>query len=641
MSIKRADEIRARQLVIRSDLDTLEQVEEPTEDEHTRTDALLQEWDELLEELAPLAEREDRVAKVRENSRQEGNREAAQAPDFVPSNKRDPFEDLESVRTGVAAPSDVRARAISAIEKYAERSDHWALDAEAAQNATRMVEKTGKAFGTAVARQMLVTGSPEYLAAFESYLVDPGGFSQRAAMSLTPANGGYLVPFTLDPTIILTNAGSANPYRQVATVKTTTTNDWNGVTSAGVSAEWTAEGIEAADASPTVGTLKITPQKADAYLFGSFEVLSDSDFGQQLPELLADAKDRIEETAFAVGTGSGQPKGIVPAATTLAAAAGTAATGPGAADAYALQAALPARFRSPRSNNVWIANLTTINRLRNVPSFTGATTSIVNDSGPVPMLLGKPLLESTSVVGDLRQRQQGAGLRRHAAVLHRRPRRHVRRLRPDRARREPPADRSGCLVRLLADRRRPRCGHRRARSHPHHLIRRRIMATQEDKAAQAVQDREAEIAKTRESAKQDTSKVTSQEYALNPENIDGLRAAAGTPPQVVEVAAGVEVDKDLDSAAVRRASSGDLSEASDADLLTAAQAKAPQLTAEFVKQYGMVREDLEAIARGLVPPPPTVGPIHNVDLHLTPGGWQLTPVGVPPEDVGKNAIHNH
>jgi HK97 family phage major capsid protein len=395
----RAEEIRTRQAVIRADLDTLEQVEEPTEEEHVRTDALLQEWDELSVELEPLAEREERVNKVREAARQESNREVPKTPDLIVRTNRDPFEDLESVRTGMASPGDVRARAVSAIEKYAARSDHWALDEEGAKHATALVEKTGAKFGTAVARQMLTTGSPEYLAAFESYLTDPGGMSARAAMSLTAANGGYLVPFTLDPTIILTNAGSSNPYRQVANVKTTTTNDWNGVTSAGVTAEWTAEGVESADASPTVGQLKITPQKADAYLFGSFEVLSDSDFAQQLPELLADAKDRIEETAFAVGTGSGQPKGVIPAGTTLAAASGTAATGPTAADVYALQAALPARFRGPRAQNVWLANLNTINRLRNVPAFTGATTSIVNDSGPVPTMLGKPLLESTSVVG--------------------------------------------------------------------------------------------------------------------------------------------------------------------------------------------------------------------------------------------------
>lgn len=400
--MKRADEIRARMAVLRSDIDSLEQIEDATEEDHVRLDAVLGEYDDLTAELEPLEEREQRVAAVRARAQQEASREEpiTETPELgVRRSTRDPFADLDQVRQHVMPASEVRARAAAAVEQYAGRDDHWALDHDAAENVTQLIYKRGKNFGKAIAEQILVTGSPEYLAAFEQYLSDPGGFSTRAALSLTPANGGYLVPFTLDPTIILTNAGSANPYRQVANVKTTTTNDWNGVTSAGVSAEWTAEGIEAADASPTVGPLKITPQKADAYLFGSFEVLSDSDFSQQLPELLADAKDRIEETAFAVGTGTGQPKGIIPAGTTLAAAAGTAATGPGAADVYALQAALPARFRGPRAQNVWIANLTTINRLRNVPSFTGSTTSIVNDNGPIPMLLGKPLLESTSVVG--------------------------------------------------------------------------------------------------------------------------------------------------------------------------------------------------------------------------------------------------
>lgn len=402
----RADQIRTRQAAIRSDLDALESVDEPTEEHATRSDALLQEWDELVEELAPLAEREQKIAAVRAALAEQTNREpavpvtraAGSGPDVVVRSNRDPFENLDAVRQHTAPASEVRARALDAIEQFAARDDHWGLDHDAAEHVTEMVQKRGKKFGTALAEQLLVTGAPEYLAAFENYLTDPGGQSARAAMSLTSANGGYLVPFTLDPTIILTNAGSANPYRQYATVKTTTTNDWNGVTSAGVNAEWTAEGIEAADASPTVGQLKITPQKADAYLFGSFEVLGDSDFAQQLPELLADAKDRIEEAAFAVGTGTGQPKGIIPAGTSQN-RAGTAAAGPAAQDVYALQAALPARFRGPRANNAWVGNLNVLNTLRNIPAFTGATTSIVNDSGPVPTILGKPFLESTSVLG--------------------------------------------------------------------------------------------------------------------------------------------------------------------------------------------------------------------------------------------------
>jgi len=167
-----------------------------------------------------------------------------------------------------------------------------------------------------------------------------------------------------------------------------------------VNAVWTLEGAVATDNTPTVGTLQITPQKATAYLFGSFEVLSDSDFAQQLPELLADAKDRLEEGAFALGTGlAGQPKGLIPAGTVLASAAGNALIGPRGADVYALMAALPARFRGPRARNAWVANLNTINELRNIPSFAGSFNSIVNDNGGEPTMLGRPFVESTSVVG--------------------------------------------------------------------------------------------------------------------------------------------------------------------------------------------------------------------------------------------------
>jgi len=56
------------------------------------------------------------------------------------------------------------------------------------------------------------------------------------ALSLTLANGGYLLPFVLDPTIILTNSASANPWRRISRNVTTTSSTWNGVNSAGVTA---------------------------------------------------------------------------------------------------------------------------------------------------------------------------------------------------------------------------------------------------------------------------------------------------------------------------------------------------------------------------------------------------------------------
>jgi hypothetical protein len=72
-------------------------------------------------------------------------------------------------------------------------------------------------------------------------------------------------------------------------------------------------------------------------------------------------------------------------------------------------------------------------------------------------------------------------------------------------------------------------------------------------------------------------------------------------------------------------------------LFAAALAKAPSLTREFVDKMGIDDETLAQIARGEIPPPPTPGPIHSADMYRTPGGYQQTPPGVPPEDVGKNA----
>jgi hypothetical protein len=74
------------------------------------------------------------------------------------------------------------------------------------------------------------------------------------------------------------------------------------------------------------------------------------------------------------------------------------------------------------------------------------------------------------------------------------------------------------------------------------------------------------------------------------------------------------------------------------DLLASARVKAPNLTREFVDAYGLDDDVLAGIARGEVPPPPHVGPIHTSDLYLTPGGWVNAPAGVPLEQAGSHAI---
>lgn len=383
---------------LRSEILDLEQVETPTDEQLARMESIIPEWDTKKADHDRLAERAQKIEAVRSASLHEYNREATAPEVIINRANKDPFAEMDRVRAGLIDPKELRGRAMDVVEQSERMED------DAKQHVVRMLEgkregarhSLSKKTADAVARHILETGSEDYHESFERYLEDPQGYSARAALSLTSANGGYLVPFTLDPTIILTNAGSANPFRQISNVKTTATNDWNGVTSAGVNAGWLAEGTEDSDHSPTFGNLKITPQKASAWLYGSYEVLEDSDFSVQLPDLLADAKDRLEEAAFATGTGSGQPKGVVPAATTVASAAvATYAV----ADVYNTQAALPARFRGPRSSLAWLANQAIINKTRQFDTAGGSSFWANLGMGQPEELLGAPIYESTTMVG--------------------------------------------------------------------------------------------------------------------------------------------------------------------------------------------------------------------------------------------------
>lgn len=301
----------------------------------------------------------------------------------------DPYNNLEAVRSRSLPEVELIARGRTAIE----RGPDYMLDTHKTE-ADSMISRASRKQRPLMAQHVLLTGSEQYRETFLEYMSNPIEMIQRAALSLTNANGGYLVPFTLDPTIILTNNGSANPYRQISNVKRTATNTWNGVASTGMNAAWLAEAGVVADASPTFSNIVITPQKGSAWVFGSYELLEDSDFEMELPGLLADAKDRLEEAAFATGTGTGQPKGIITAATTVYTAADTTGHVIAIADVYGIQAALPARFRR---NASWVASISAINRFRQLDTAGGSSYWTNLGQGQPERLLGGGIFESTTV----------------------------------------------------------------------------------------------------------------------------------------------------------------------------------------------------------------------------------------------------
>jgi HK97 family phage major capsid protein len=267
------------------------------------------------------------------------------------------------------------------------------------EHVTQLLQRGGRQTPL-IARHILMTGSPEYHSQFEEYVASQGMFAGeaiRAALSLTDANGGVLVPFTLDPTIILTNAGVADPIRQIATQKQIATNDWNGVTSAGVGAEWTGEGTEAADASPTFTQPTITPKKADAWVFGSYEVLADSGFAGELQRLLADSKARLEGAAFATGnSGTTQPRGVVAAVAAVTASLVSSATITAfvSGDVYRVSDAMTPRYASAAS---WIANKRIFSLIRQMDTAGGSAFWANMGMGVPSMLLGSPAYECSTM----------------------------------------------------------------------------------------------------------------------------------------------------------------------------------------------------------------------------------------------------
>lgn len=279
---------------------------------------------------------------------------------------------------------DDARRAIDASFRSGDLPDH------AAEKATKLVDEGSIHERGIAARWATATSSRDYLGAFTKLLSDPerghqlwtpqeaDAFrsvrevqSELRAMSLTDANGGYMVPLSLDPSIILTSAGSINPLRQISRVVQTVTDSWQGVSSAGVTAEWIAEGAEVADASPTVGDEPIPVHKGDAFVPFSFEIGDDTpNFVQELRTLLVDAADQLQATAFTTGSGTGQPTGIVTAlAGTSSVVSPAVAETFATADVYALLEAVPPRFRA---NAAWMGNLTVLDKIDQFETTNGA-----------------------------------------------------------------------------------------------------------------------------------------------------------------------------------------------------------------------------------------------------------------------------
>ena len=317
------------------------------------------------------------------------------APNFIPQTDRAALYDLDEVKKGCRSYQDIprayRDRAMRILEadgrgfpqvRYSPPGEAHitrSLTMEDAQTRVATLLDTVDDEEGSLARRVIVTGNPVYERAFGKCLskLNIVGLDEQESRALAlgvDVQGGYAVPFQLDPTVILVSNGAINPIRQLARVETIMGKEWDGVTSTGVTVTRATEGLEvgtgdAAFVQPTVRTTRVQG-------FVPFSVELDVSWGalrSQMTALLMDAKDIEEATSFLLGSGTApQCNGLVTGLTgqysigginvgtaSTVTTAGTASLAVG--DLYALENAMAPRFRQ---QSAYLASRTTFNRFR-------------------------------------------------------------------------------------------------------------------------------------------------------------------------------------------------------------------------------------------------------------------------------------
>lgn len=319
-------------------------------------------------------------------------------PDSIEDHRfRDPW-DLSEVRSfgrdSGAVAQEFRARALSAIEKMPGAND------TIREGATQIIERWDDN-DSKLAKMCLATSSPSYLRAWsklargKQHMVtaeEQGALAR--AMSLVDATGGYLVPFQLDPTVIITSAGSLNQIRRIARQVIATGDIWNGISAGQVTWAFAAEATQASDNAPAFVQPSINVFKAQGFVPISIEALEDeANVTQEVARLLAFGKETLEAQKFITGSGSGEPFGVVTALTGSASELQQAAALP-ITSIYGLDNGLPARYRG---NASWLAHRAIYNLVRQFDSAGGAGLWVQLQGDAPAQLIGRPAYEAEAM----------------------------------------------------------------------------------------------------------------------------------------------------------------------------------------------------------------------------------------------------
>lgn len=260
---------------------------------------------------------------------------------------------------------------------------------------------------TDVARRILVTENEHYKSAWSKLVTEPRPFlsndeeqamrmwQEYRAASSSSASGGYGIPVFIDPSIILTNQESDNPFLTIAKQVDINTNTWKGVSSAGMSWSFDAEGVEVSDDMTTLSQPSFNIFTARGFIPYSIEIGEDyPNFASEMAMLLAVGYDDLLLTKFSTGNGTTEPDGVI---TKLDATAGsevliTTAGAFGAVDLYNVWKALPQKYRRRASFMSTVGVNNTARQFANGNNIGNFTVDL--KAGFADTMFGRPVYEN-------------------------------------------------------------------------------------------------------------------------------------------------------------------------------------------------------------------------------------------------------
>lgn len=355
-------------------------------EETVRFEAVTAEIGTIDTEITDVEARIGELEEIEKRARAASNVPVAKVPGLAPA-------PLDIVEDRNATPRQLTDALVRAVEATGD------LEAEALAHVERLAKRHAGDLEGRWARNLIVRASDAYASAFTKIITGQGVFltedEKRALAVGTAADGGYMVPTHLDPTVILTNSGVSNAIRPISRVVTLVDgNVWYGVSSAGVTASWDGELTEVSDDSPTIGSVSVPLYSAQAFVAASFQMQQDvSGLAAQVGELLADARDRLEAAAHATGTGSSQPTGIFTAldANTNVEIVSTTAATIGLVDLQTVYRSVPVRWRGKAS---WVMNPIWLGAIQALGTAVSASYTTNLADAYTSRLLGRPVVES-------------------------------------------------------------------------------------------------------------------------------------------------------------------------------------------------------------------------------------------------------